>query len=170
MTSVSVFDDWNDGESDAEYCANRFGSNWEYLVPDDYYPEIETEVFYLLFTPKTQHLKIGKAKDFDNLLLRLQERRRQCGHTFILGFKECSKATEEEAFWKDYLKDHAVSREVFDLSFCDSDFRWLERLCLRRSIFENAERETDVNVPWFRKVIKGIDIEKGIKEGWLFDD
>jgi hypothetical protein len=29
--SVDVMEGWNDGESDAEYCANRFGENFEYL-------------------------------------------------------------------------------------------------------------------------------------------
>jgi hypothetical protein len=31
FNSVDVFEGWNEGESDAEYCENRFGENFEHL-------------------------------------------------------------------------------------------------------------------------------------------
>jgi hypothetical protein len=169
--SDSMFDGWNDDGSDAEYCSRLFGDNWDGLAEEEYHAK-DQELFYLLFTPRDQTLKVGKAKDFGNLILRLQERRRQCGKdTFILGFKVCDDANKEEHEWKGYLSDHAISRESFDLSFCDSDFLWLSNFCLRRKITENVEREKDPCAPWFLRPTKKRDLETMIKDylDWEWD-
>jgi len=157
--------------SDAEYCANVFGENWEYLIPDDHIQADKTQLFYLFWTPHQQTLKVGKAKNEKNLLLRLQERRRQCGHTIILGFKYLDDPEEEEKIWKEFLSDYAISTESFDLSFCDSDLRWLNNFTIKRQIVENVEREKDIKMLWFGRPMKGLNLEDMFKEyvAWEWD-
>lgn len=139
----------NDNESDAEYCERIFGQDFEYLIPDDWRePSQEQKIFYLLWTPSLCHLKIGKADDEKNLLLRLQERTRQCGKTMILGIKYCFDPTEEEKFWKDNLcigvtkntkiKAIKIAREVFDLSANTELFDYLIFVCNQRNVITGS--------------------------------
>jgi hypothetical protein len=128
-------------------------------------------MFYLFFTPLTQHLKVGKANSFKNLLSRLQERRRQCGKTIILGLKFCEKPEAEESVWKKYLNNFAISQECFDLSCCDSDLKWLENFIIEREIIENVEREIYKSSIGFGHPRKQIDLEVWVKDAmnWEWD-
>jgi hypothetical protein len=154
---------WNDGESDAEYCERLFGENFEGLIPDDYVPTQSHKIFYLLWTPLTQHLKVGKADDEKNLLLRLQERRRQCGDTIILGFKYCVNPNSEEAWWKGKLNHHKIAREVFDLSSYDHDLSFLSELITERGLIRNLE-DLPEDHPYFGIAFNPIDLESVVKE------
>lgn len=104
----SVYDE----EREAEF------EQWLDELYDDYF-------VYIFFTPRTYSAKVGMAKGRKNLELRLKERVRQCGETFLLrgfvpnGFKgkDCRQKEKEVIEW---FKSHPfikqVSTEVFEVS------------------------------------------------------
>jgi hypothetical protein len=136
-------------ETDYDFCNRIIGCGWEYFDKKPS-PILVKGIFYILFSPDTQRMKIGKAKDEKRLLSRLGERRRQCGNSFIMGVKYCDRPELEEKIWKDRFQEHSISRESFDMSQVPNLHSVLNDFIQNRNVIKanNIEQKIKDFIKW----------------------